>query len=117
MRSVMAPLLLTLFSVTSCAPEPIRSVSALRPDKTNPERFVCELAGTRPTVPAEYVIDWSKVTTVDQAKAEHEKFVGTLRTREGVVAGYVLKLEDNLFLCFNNLRWQREYYAGLPADE
>jgi hypothetical protein len=116
MRSAMAPLLLMLFSVTSCG-DTVRSVSALRPDKTNPERFVCDLAGARPTVPPEYVIDWSKVATVAQAKTEHDKFVGTLRTREGIVAGYVLNLEDHLFLCFNNMRFQREFYAGLPEED
>lgn len=110
-----------LFSASSCAPEPIRTVSALRPDKTNPERFVCELAGTRPTVPPEYKIAWGIVgqapdvpEAVRLARLELAKFVGVLRAREGIVAGYVLNLEDHLFLCFNNVRWQREFYAGLP---
>lgn len=110
-----AAIIFVALLLSSCG-DTVRSVSALRPDKTNPERFVCELAGTRPTVPPEYVIDWSKVTTVAQAKTEHDKFVGTLRTREGIVAGYVLDVEDHLFVCFNNMRWQREFYAGLPEQ-
>jgi hypothetical protein len=114
----MAALLLT-----GCG-DTVRSVSALRPDKTNPERFVCDLAGTRPTVPPEYKIDWGTVgaapsvpEAVRLAQLEVAKFVGVLRTREGVVAGYVLNLEDHLFLCFNNVRWQREFYAGLPDED
>lgn len=104
--------------------EPIRSVSALRPDKTNPERFVCDPTGTRPAVPAEYKIDWPSVSlapnvpeAVKRAKAEHEKFVAVLRTREGVVAGYILKLEGKHFICFNNMAWQRDFYAGLPPAD
>jgi hypothetical protein len=124
MRSAMALLLLTLCLVTSGCGDTVRSVSALRPDKTNPERFVCDLAGTRPTVPPEYKIDWGIVgqahsvpEAVRLAQLEVAKFVGVLRTREGVVAGYVLDLEDHLFLCFNNARWQREFYAGLPNED
>lgn len=120
--SVKALVLSTLCLVASCG-DTVRSVSALRPDKTNPDRFVCELAGTRPTVPPEYKIDWGIVgqaptvpEAVRLAQAEVAKFVGTLRTREGVVAGYVLNIEDKLFLCFNNMRWQREFYAGLPEE-
>lgn len=105
----------TLCLVASCG-DTVRSVSALRPDKTNPDRFVCELAGTRPTIPPEYKIDWAAVASVTQAQAEHGKYVASIRTREGLVAGYVLNVEDRLFLCFNNMRWQREFYAGLPEE-
>lgn len=94
----------------------MRSVSALRPDLSNPERFICEAAGTRPKAPPEYVIDWGKVTSIPQARAEHEKFVATLRTREGIVAGYILDIEGKLFRCFNNIQWQKDYYSGLPAE-
>lgn len=80
---------------------------------TPPERLVCEPAGTRPTVPPEYQIQWQQVQTVAQAKAEHEKFVAVLRTREGIVAGYILSLEGKLFVCFTNAQWRRDYEAGL----
>ena len=82
---------------------------------TPPERLVCERAGTRPSLPPEHAIDWGNVRTVTQAKAEHEKFVAVLRTREGLVAGYVLKLEGALFQCFTNMQWRRDYEAGLNA--
>ena len=80
---------------------------------TPAERLICEPAGTRPQVPAEYKIDWTKVQTVAQAKAEHERFVGTLRTREGIVAGYIVSLEGKLFTCFSNTEWRRQYEAGI----
>jgi hypothetical protein len=80
---------------------------------TPPERLVCEPAGTRPTVPPEYQIQWQEVQTVAQAKAEHEKFIAVLRTREGIVAGYILSLEGKLFVCRNNMIWRRDYEAGI----
>lgn len=112
-RSAMALALSTCcLAVSGC--ETTRTTEALRPDLTNPDRFICEKTPGRPKVPAEYVIDWSKVTTVPQARAEHDAFVRQLRTREGIVAGYVITLEGVNFLCFNNMQWQRDFYAGLP---
>ena len=80
---------------------------------TPPERLVCEPAGDRPAVPPEYAIDWQRIQTVAQARAEHEKFVSVLRTREGIVAGYIVGLEGKLFTCWTNMRWRVEYEAGL----
>lgn len=80
---------------------------------TPPERLVCEQAGTRPTIPPETTIDWTHVTTVAQAKIEHEGYVKSVRTREGVVAGYILEVEGKLFTCFNNAQWRREFEADL----
>lgn len=77
------------------------------------DRLVCEAAGARPKIPAEYVIDWSKVATVDQAHAEHDKYVATIRSREGVVAGYIMSIEGKLFVCGNNMQWRRDYEAEL----
>jgi hypothetical protein len=113
---VLAPL--TLFSAVAAlsACSTTRETVSLRPDLQHPDRFVCEPAGTRPAIPPEYVIDWAKVSTVDQAHAEHDKFVGVLRTREGLVAGYVLDLEGKHFLCVNNMQWQRDFYSKLPTD-
>lgn len=113
-RIALALALWTFCSAGSCG-ERVRSVSALRPDQTNPDRFICDAAGTRPQVPAEYVIDWSRVTSVPQARAEHEAFVRVLRTREGIVAGYIVQLEGRHFVCFNNMAWQRDFYSRLPA--
>jgi hypothetical protein len=93
-----------------------RAAVALRPDLEHPDKFICEPAGTRPQIPPEYVIDWGKVTTVAQAHAEHDRFVGTLRTREGAVAGYVLDLEAKHFVCFNSMQWQKDYYSKLPSS-
>lgn len=80
---------------------------------TPSERLVCERAGTRPTIPPEHAIDWSQVRTVPAARLEHEKFVQAVRTREGIVAGYVLKLEGISFVCWNNMEWRRQYEAGV----
>lgn len=80
---------------------------------TPPERLVCEQAGSRPAIPSETVIDWSYVTSVAQAKIEHEGYVRSVRTREGVVAGYVLKVEGVNFVCWNNMQWRREFEADL----
>ena len=80
---------------------------------TPPERLICEPAGTRPTLPPEHQIDWSQVRTVPAAKIEHDKFVAVLRTREGMVAGYILRLEGKLFVCSNNAQWRRDYEAGI----
>lgn len=82
---------------------------------TPPERLICERAGTRPTLPQEHAIDWALVRTVPAAKIEHEKFVSVLRTREGLVAGYILKIEGELFRCFNNAQWRREFEVGIPS--
>lgn len=80
---------------------------------TPPSRLVCEPAGTRPAVPPEYAIDWSQVRSIAQAKAEHEKFIAVLRTREGIVAGYILNLEGKLAICRINMQWRRDYEAGI----
>ena len=123
MRIRMAPALLTLCLAVSACETTKRTAEALRPDKTNPDRFVCERLGTRPQLPAEYQIDWNRVRTartVEQAiglaQDEHKRFVAVLRTRENVVAGYVLQLEGVNFLCFNNMAWQRDFYQGLDRQ-
>ena len=111
-----------LFSAGSCKPDTVHSVSALRPDLTNPDRFKCELAGTRPTILPNVEPNWIFVgeaptvaEALDRAKAEHREFVKRANERERIVAGYLLMVEDNLFLCFNNMTWQREFYQGLET--
>ena len=89
---------------------------------TPPTRLVCDAAGTRPTIPPEYKIDWTTVAAaptvavaVERAKSEVGKLIGTVRTREGVVAGYVLDIEGKLFICSNNAQWRREFEENLAA--
>lgn len=111
-------------AVSACAkPEVVHSVSALRPDKSNPDRFVCELAGSRPTILPNPAPNWvfvGQATTVQEAlqraQNEHKAFVERQNERERLVATYLLRVEDKLFLCFNNMTWQREFYAGLPEE-
>lgn len=98
--------------ITGCGPK--RVAEAIKPP---PERLLCQAAGDRPAVPAEYVIDWSKVSSVAQARDEHLRFVASVRSREGVVAGYVLRIEGQLFACSNNAEWLRTFFAALPDAE
>lgn len=112
----------TLCLAASCG-ETVHSVSALRPDKTNPERFVCELAGTRPTIAPNVAPNWAFVGSaptvqeaVTRAKAEHEAYAKRGNERELVVVNYLLLVEGKLFVCFNNMAWQRDFYAGLPEE-
>jgi hypothetical protein len=114
---VLSTLCLVL-TAASCGPTK-RVVESL---PTPPERLICERAGTRPSIPPEYVIDWGVVAqsptvaeAVRRAKAEVGKLVATVRTREGIVAGYVLKLEGVNFVCWNNTEWRRQYEAGLSG--
>lgn len=79
------------------------------------ERVDCvSIRDQRPTIPAEYVIDWSRVTTVGQARAEHEAFVTRLREREGPVSLYIVELEGELWACADDDQWLRDYIARLP---
>lgn len=78
-----------------------------------PERMDCAKLSKRPKLTAEYQIDWTKVATVPQAHAEHDKFVAVVRDREKVVAGYILEVEGELFACSNDAQWLREYQAEL----
>lgn len=110
-RSARAAVLLTcslVLTAASCGTK--RTVDFL---PTPPERLVCEKVGARPTIPAEYAIDWTKVSTVAQARSEFDKYVAVIRNREGVVAAYILKLEGVNFVCWNNAQWRREYEADL----
>ena len=96
---------------SACGPK--RVAVPICSDLTNPARLICEAQGERPTLPAEYVVDWSKVQTVAQARAEHETYVRSVRTREGVIVGYVVTVEGKLFVCSNNAQWWRDYFSGL----
>ena len=82
-----------------------------------PERMDCVVVNDRPVVPGEYVIDWSKVATVGEARAQHDAFVTRLRQRETLVAGYVVRLEGRVFACADDAQWLRDYTAALPAAQ
>lgn len=112
----MKPLPMAAALLTSCL-----AVSACQEKRvvehlpTPAERLVCEPAGERPILPPEHRIDWSQIRTVDQARLEHEQFVKVLRTREGIVAGYILAIEGKLFTCWTNVEWRRQYEADLAG--
>jgi hypothetical protein len=98
-----AALLSMCFLAVSACSTTKRAVEPLRPDLTNPERFICEPAGTRPTM----AIVEEEVTA----------YVASVRGREAVVANYVLSIEGKLFVCGNNMAWQRDFYRGLTVRE
>ena len=107
-RSLLA--LALSMSCLACAPT--RVVVPLKPD---PERLDCvELSG-RPTIPAEYVVDWTKVVAGgDAAQAEVTRLIASVRSREGIVAGYIVQLEERVFACSNDAAWLRDFYRPLP---
>lgn len=108
-RSLLGLALLT-FSLAACVKQPVAV-----PLKPPAERLVCAPAGARPSVPAEYVIDWNAVTTVAQARIEHDAFVRVLRSREGIITGYLVAIEGKLFACSTNAAWLRDFYEPLPS--
>jgi hypothetical protein len=114
MRWKAAVALSTLCSLAAC--ETVRVAVPLRPDLDNPTRLICEAVPARPAIPAEYVIDWSRVTTVTQARAEHDAYVRSVRSRENIVVAHIVTLEGRLFVCSNNAQWWRDYWSGLPAE-
>ena len=73
------------------------------------------LEGGRPAIPAEYRIDWSKVMTVEMARGEHDAYVRSVRSREGVTAGHIVAIEDRLFMCANDAEFLRDFFAQLPS--
>lgn len=114
MRYVKA-IVLSMFCLAMAACETVREAAPLRPDLDYPARLICEgVPDKRPAISPEYVIDWSKVETVARAKTEHEAYVRSVRTREGIVAGYVVEIEGKLFTCSNNAAFWRDYWSRLP---
>lgn len=118
--SATAAACLTFCLATSCNGNVDRVVEPLRPDRTNPDRFVCDAAGDRPRIPVEYQVDWTRAlaaptvaAAVALAREEHARYVASIRNREGVIVAYITNIEGRLFICFNNMQWQREFYARL----
>lgn len=101
--------LASMLVLSAC--EPKKVATALKPP---PERLQCVPAGERPKVPAEHVIDWPRLRTLAEAKAEHDLYVRSVRARELVVANYIVEIEGRLFKCSNDAAWLREWYAALP---
>lgn len=121
-RSRTAAALLTCCLAVSACTTTRRAVEPLRPDQTSPERFVCEPAGTRPPIPPEDVVDLDRAARApsrDGAMAivreEVAAYVTSVRAREGIVANYIVRIEGRLFVCGNNMQWQRDFYGGLTA--
>jgi hypothetical protein len=113
MKRLLLGIALSTFCLAGAACNTTRVAVPLKPD---PSRMDCVAVtpADRPTIPPEYVIDWGKVLTVAQARAEHEAFVRTVRTREGVVAGYIVVVESTLFACSSDAAWLRDFYGALP---
>lgn len=95
--------------LASCGP-----TAVLAPVKPPADRMDCVAAGSRPAIPAEYVIDWSAVTTVPQARTQHEAYVRVIRSREGVVVGHLVDVEGKLFACSTDAEWLRDFFGRLP---
>ena len=98
----------SLLLATACGD---KTVTTIKPPA---ERLACIAAGDRPALPAEHVIDWSAVQSVTEAKAEHLKYVASVRSREGVVVAHIVRIEGKLFTCASNAAWLRDFYAGQP---
>lgn len=106
-----AVLLTSSFLLTACEPDKV--VKAL---PIPAERMDCVAAGARPAIPPEYTINWQRVESAltvpeaaNLAKSEVQQFKGSVRTREGTIAGYVLSIEGQLFACSNDAAWLREW--------
>ncbi len=107
-RLLMAAALSTLSLAASGCGEPKRIVTNLAPPS---ERLQCVAAGERPKIPSEHQIAWERVLTASQARAEHEEYVRKARTREVIVALYIVQTEGRLFACSDNAAWVRQWYA------
>ena len=110
-----AILLTSCFLLTAGACEPKRVAVQVRPDLDNPSRLICEGVAARPALPVTYLIDWSSVQTVEQAKGEHDAYVRSINARNGLVAAHIVELEGRLFVCSNNAQWWRDYWSALPT--
>lgn len=100
----------TLFFLASCEPKRVAV-----PLPIPPERMDCvAIEEGRPAIPPEYVIDWGRVASVGEARAQHEAYVQRLRLRENQVAGYLVRVEGRVFACADDAAWLRDYTSRLP---
>jgi hypothetical protein len=103
-----AALLIAGMNLTGC------SLPNVRIAKPPAEKLTCDALAARPQIPAEYVIDWDAVQTVDAARGAHDAFVRTLRTREGLIAGHIVQIQANWFSCWSTVKWHTDYNGALP---
>lgn len=107
-RLLLVPALLTL-CLAGC-----ETTRVAVPVKPPAERLDCREISGRPAIPPEYVIDWARVTSVPQAQTEHNAFVRSVRTREGITVGHIVAIEGRLFACASDAAWLRDFYRHLP---
>jgi hypothetical protein len=108
--SLMAAVLST-FCLAGC--ETARIMVPVAPPA---DRIDCRpLDAGRPGIPPEHVIDWTRVVTVEQARAEVQALVTSVRAREGVAAGYIVELEGVIFACASDAAWLRDLYGAADA--
>ena len=88
---------MVLFLVPGCA-KPVRIA------KPPADKMVC---AALPKAPKLTPLDWSKVQTVDEAKA-------LVFAREGETADYIVALRGAWFSCSSTVAWHRDYNAALP---
>jgi hypothetical protein len=110
MKLSMLAVALSTFCLAAC--ETTRIMVPVAPPA---DRIDCRELDGRPRIPTEYVIDWSRVVTVEQAQAEHQAVVASVRAREGVAAGYIVDLEGAVFACASDAAWLRDLYGGVDA--
>lgn len=116
MRRLRTVLVLSTFCLAASAcGDRQRVATAITPPADRMDCRQLDGAEGRPTIPPEYVIDWTRVRTVQQAREQHQAFVSRLRERESAVAGYVVRLEGRVFACSDDAAWLRQFFAALPS--
>ena len=110
-RKLMVPVLLMCCSALAASCTTTERIA--RPIIPDADRMDCEVIAERPTIPPEYVIDWTQVTSVEMAQTEHDAFVSRLREREGPTAGYIVALEGELFACADDAAFLRGFFQRL----
>jgi hypothetical protein len=117
-RSSLAWILSTLsFLLVSCKHDP--HVVPLNLKARQPDWFVCEGVDPRtdrPALPPAVTIDWNSLSTVEDARLSHERYVARMIDRNERVVGYMVMIEGRLFTCANNMRAQRDFYDRLPPE-
>jgi hypothetical protein len=109
-----ALIVLGLVALAGCAREEKR-VQTLVEISIPAEKMDCTFTGQRPALPPEHVIDWAKVQSVAQSRAEAEAYKKSVRAREAVVARYIVTVEGVAFACANDAEWIRDYKADVEA--
>lgn len=100
----IAALLTSCFLLSSCGVD-----KSIQPVPIPEDKMVCEALGLndRPKIPRWEELDWTKITTLDEARERHEVFVATVLKRESIISGYITRVEGRTFLCSTNMGWIR----------